>query len=264
MLVLAFHDVSDAPASGGGVWRYTVGRAAFEEHLRVVARRGVPVVNLETEAPRARPPRGAILFTFDDGRTSALETVAPALESHGWRGHFFVVSSWIGRPGFLSAGQLRELRARGHRVGSHSATHPERMTLLPDAALRAEWFSSRARLEDLLGEAVVTASIPNGYADARVWESALASGFTWVFTSEPTIRARALRGGLILGRFCIRRHASSRLVDALVRGAWWPRCRQYVAWRAGELAKACLGGFYLQARARILTWLSPAADELPR
>ena len=49
------------------------------------------------------------------------------LERYGWPGYFFVATDWIGRPGFLNAAQFRELDSRGHVIGSHSCSYPERM-----------------------------------------------------------------------------------------------------------------------------------------
>ena len=46
--------------------------------------------------------------------TTDTDCVADELEQMGWRGHFFITSDWIGRRGFLTAGQIRELRRRGH------------------------------------------------------------------------------------------------------------------------------------------------------
>lgn len=63
-------------------------------------------VTVGLAAPGAPLPEAG--FAFDDGGASAL-LAAMALERHGWRGHFFVVSDLVGKPGFE---RLRRLRAR--------------------------------------------------------------------------------------------------------------------------------------------------------
>ena len=68
------------------------------------------------------------LITFDDGGVSALQTTADLLEKYGWRGVFFVTTDRIGTPTFLNADHVRELHRRGHVIGSHSCSHPERMS----------------------------------------------------------------------------------------------------------------------------------------
>ena len=83
---------------------------------------------------------------------AAITEIAPRLEALGWCGHFFMTSGQIGAPGFLTASELRELHARGHVVGSHSHSHPVRMSACSVAELRREWTDSVGLLTDILGE----------------------------------------------------------------------------------------------------------------
>src|SRR5262249_33481635 len=139
--------------------------------------------------------RGIVpLFTFDDGGASAVDPIAGALERHGWRGTFFITTGRLGQRGFLDARQLRELRARGHAIGSHSHTHPLRMADYSVARLSDEWERSTALLSDLLGEAVNSASVPGGHHSPQVFETAAAAGITTLFTSDPTRRERTVDG----------------------------------------------------------------------
>ena len=64
-----------------------------------------------------------VLFTFDDGGVSFVTKAAPILEKYGHKGVFFVSTKYIGTPGVLSAGQVKELELRGHVVGTHSHSH---------------------------------------------------------------------------------------------------------------------------------------------
>ena len=170
--VLLYHGVDDgtpSPRPMNDVDReYVLDRARFEAHVAYLGAKpadSVPVV-----------------ISFDDGDVSGYRTAAPLLERHGLRGQFFIVSRWIGQPGFMSADHLRDLVRRGHGVHSHSRTHP-RLPSLSAAEIDDELLGSRADLEGILGRPVTEFSIPGGAYDPRVIESARRAGYQAVFNS---------------------------------------------------------------------------------
>jgi peptidoglycan/xylan/chitin deacetylase (PgdA/CDA1 family) len=170
----AYHDLVSAGIphsgySGRDADRYKLDSDLFAAHLHVIA---------------ASP---GCLLTFDDGGKSALY-IADRLDAEGLQGYFFIISDFIGTRSFLDESEIRELKGRGHIIGTHSKTHPPRMSHLPPATLAAEWCESCARLSDLLGEAVITASIPGGFYAPRVARAAAAAGITALFTLEPSHR----------------------------------------------------------------------------
>src|SRR2546421_11759443 len=125
------------------------------------------------------------------------------LERHGLRGHFFVVTDFIGTAPFLNADQIRELRGRGHVVGSHSCSHPERISACGREQLVEEWRRSCAVLSDILGEAVTTASVPGGFYSKAVAEAAAEAGVRLLYTSEPTTRTWTVAGCEVRGRYSV-------------------------------------------------------------
>ena len=79
----------------------------------------------------------------------------PLLDTYGFRATFFVPASWVEvRDTTMSWSQLRELISMGHRVQSHSSSHPA-LTHCSDVQLRQELEGSRLLLEDKLGTRVV-------------------------------------------------------------------------------------------------------------
>ena len=135
--------------------------------------------------------------------------IADALERHGWRGHFFVTSSRIDGPGFLQRGTIRDLRRRGHVIGSHSHTHPLRMSHCTEARLRDEWHRSIATLSDVVGEGVTCASVPGGYHSDLVARTAADAGVRFLFTSRPTSRAHRVGDMWVIGRYVLQRSTSA-------------------------------------------------------
>ena len=84
----------------------------------------------------------------------------------------------------MSAAELRALHAAGQSIGAHGSTH----TLLTHctlAELDRELRGSRLALEDTLGAAVTTMSLPGGRYNAHVLAACAAAGYTEVYSSTP-------------------------------------------------------------------------------
>ena len=237
---LIYHDVVDADARetagfpGPLAARYKHTPAQFEAHLDAIAATGSDVGLVAPGAPAAARP--GVALTFDDGGASALD-VATRLEARGWRGHFFVVSERVGTPGFLDADGVRELAARGHAVGSHTATHPMSMRSLDRAALAREWRDSRAALADVLGAPPALAAVPGGSLSRDVIATAVEAGYALVMTSEPSRRTRRSGATELHGRYAVWAETPAATVAAYVRGDRGPRARLWLQWNGKVLAK---------------------------
>jgi peptidoglycan/xylan/chitin deacetylase (PgdA/CDA1 family) len=127
-------------------------------------------------ATSSRPP---VLFTFDDGRESNYDVAAPALESFGGRGVFFVVPMFAqcaadqalsfyrkkinpnSKPGDetwedwkpMSPGQIADLASRGHTIGNHTLSH-ERLAGLSSAELEQQVGDSARLISSWTGKRV--------------------------------------------------------------------------------------------------------------
>ena len=115
------------------------------------------------------------MLTFDNGGKSAMR-VAGYLEERGWRGHFFITTNMIGASRFVSADNLRDLRRRGHVVGSHSHTHPPVFRCLSEAEMLREWQTSCHTLSAILQEPIATASVPGGDMNRMTADTAARTG----------------------------------------------------------------------------------------
>lgn len=239
----AYHEVTDDPRSSGfqrtAALPYKHGCAAFDEHLEAITRAPVSP-SLVTAIDLTRPLRH-VLLTFDDGGKSALQA-ADALSQRGWRGHFFIVTSLIGRQRFLDAEEIRQLRRDGHVIGSHSHTHPDIFRELSGARMVAEWRESADRLANVLGETVDTASVPGGDISPGVLRSASEAGLRVLFTSEPWLTPRRVGDCWILGRFCPKSGTPSSTVGALASFQGWRRA--LLVRRLKVLARACMPALY--------------------
>ena len=139
---------------------------AFLVAASLSGRRAIPAGTVPVEL-------GARFYglTFDDGHASDYTQAFPVLRELGMRATFFVVPTLVDTPGHVRWDQLREMVAAGMEVGSHSLTHPFVDGLDP-AGLRREFGESKCMIEDRLGMAVRSASLPRGWG-ARHLEAVL-------------------------------------------------------------------------------------------
>ena len=242
LLSLLLHDVYRSHSSESGFLgpaadRYKLSLAEFDAQLAGLARvrKDRPILMTNEAAPDSEEVPFAI--TVDDGGFSYYTIVAERLEALGWRGHCFVTSGAIGRPGFLEARQIRELHARGHAIGSHSVSHPRRFSGCRWEEMVREWRESRGALADIVGADVTVASVPGGSFSPRVARAAREAGLRFLFTSEPETRVARVDGCTVLGRFIIRAGYRPDFARRLGRLESAPRLREWMLWNAKKRLK---------------------------
>ncbi len=262
VVALLYHDVitgSDESSGflGSDAAEYKLDEAEFRQHVACIANRLlVPAVSvfdllprspLETAFPSLRG-NTEFIVTFDDGGASAHTLIPEIIEPLQWRGHFFMTTDYIDTPGFLTRGQLRDLHAQGHVIGSHSCSHPPRMSMLNRNHLYQEWQRSVSLLENILGSPVKTASVPGGHYSRRVAEAASRAGIEILFTSEPTTTWDKVHGCMVIGRYTIQRGVRAITAADIAAGALVPRSKQWAFWNTKKMAKKVGGKTYLRLR----------------
>ena len=170
-LYITFHGIGEPRVPlAPGEERYFVSRKQFEAAVETLA-------DIEDQyGIRAH-------VTFDDGNLSDIDVGLPVLQKHGRKGRFFVLAGRIGRQGYLSASQIRELHAAGMVIGSHGYDHVD-WRKLDDAGRQREFTDARRKIEDALGKPVSTAALPFGGFDRHVLAHLRKAGFVRVFTSS--------------------------------------------------------------------------------
>jgi peptidoglycan/xylan/chitin deacetylase (PgdA/CDA1 family) len=263
LVSLLFHDVYEQAASESGFCspaadRYKLTVSEFEAQLAGAARtrgdRPWLAANLWAaggQAGRLNSRESGFLITVDDGGVSFWTSVAERLEAIGWRGHCFVTTGEMGCRGFLDAAQLRSLDARGHVIGTHTVSHPARLSACPVAEVQREWAQSRQVLEDILGRAVEVGSVPGGYYSRAVALAARDAGLRLLFTSDPATGVRDVDGILVAGRFTLRSGHPADMAARLVARAPWTRYAEWARWHAKGVAKPVLGPSY----SRVADWI---------
>ena len=247
---LEYHDVvpngrwDDSGFPGPAAASYKLSTDLFRQHLDALAQVGIPVGASVQKALAGS--RDSVLLTFDDGGSSAT-VIAGLLQERGWCAHLFITTDQLGQPSFVGRDELADL-AKHHVVGSHSASHPTRMSRLTDAELREEWRRSVGVLEDALGGRVSVASVPGGYYSRRVAEAAASAGVEVLFTSEPVTGIERVGECSVLGRFTLRQHHDAAYVQQLVGKSPMARGAQWLQWNLKKAGKRLAGDAYLRVR----------------
>jgi glycosyltransferase involved in cell wall biosynthesis/peptidoglycan/xylan/chitin deacetylase (PgdA/CDA1 family) len=173
LTVLNYHQVNDRADDFS-----TVSTAAFRQQMQFL-KQNYRVVSLP-DAVEALSTAGhserLVAITFDDGYADNARVAAPILRALGLPATFFVSTDLIsssqpfphdivqGRPPqeHMTWDDLRELRAQGFLVGSHSCTHAD-MGAVSLLEAERELGESRRRLESELGVPIRYFAFPYGH-----------------------------------------------------------------------------------------------------
>ncbi len=202
-----------------GYVRYVLGCDDFKlqmGHLKQMGWRGLSVSEALTFSTNA-----GVAITFDDGCETDLISAAPILRESNFGATFYITVGFLGKRGYLTSLQLRELSDLGFEIGCHSMTHP----YLPDLSrerLHKEIAAPKAMLEQITGKPVKHFSCPGGRWNPTVSNVAATAGYESVATSRN--RANSLQ----TSRFSLGRVAIMRNTDI---DGFWENCRGHGLWR---------------------------------
>lgn len=164
-----YHEVADRSEVDelAGVTQrgYILEREAFDAQMSFLAEAGFHSISLDQLhdwSLAGRPlPANPVAITFDDGFSGNYRHACPILHRLGLNATFFVVTNRIGDAHMLSWENLRNMRALGMAIESHTQNHPL-LSTLTEARTREELAGSKAAIEDKLGSPVRFLSLPNG------------------------------------------------------------------------------------------------------
>jgi peptidoglycan/xylan/chitin deacetylase (PgdA/CDA1 family) len=186
MVYLMYHEL-ELPGRGlcqseAGYVRYVLRKDEFQSQLALLSEHGFRGVNVTQDRSDDRVGRAAVI-TFDDGCETDLTVAAPLLLSRGFNATFYLVTGFLGRPGYLSAVQAKELAGLGFEVGCHSMTHAY-LNGLAERELQVEVVEAKYRLEQVIGRRVDHFSCPGGRWSRKVARVAQRAGYRTVATSK--------------------------------------------------------------------------------
>ena len=207
-----------------GYVRYILPLETFRRQMAWMKNSGWRGLNVG-EALR-HPAEPSICITFDDGCETDLIAAAPVLREFGFNATFYLTAGFLGRPGYLTSGQVRDLDAEGFQIGCHSMTHPY-LSDLPELELKREVVDAKLQIETIIGHPIEHFSCPGGSYDRRTLQMARRAGFRTVANSQFCANDPST-SPYELGRIAMLRDLTMEEFGAICQGrGLWKRRLQY-------------------------------------
>jgi peptidoglycan/xylan/chitin deacetylase (PgdA/CDA1 family) len=234
-LILIYHGTNEA--GGGNVNPHLLPTRNVVEQIEHLAQHRYPVISWRENAATAADDTVRIGLTFDDGYRSDLEN-ARSLSAHGYDALFFIATEYIGLPAYLDQTQIKELKAMGMCIGSHSHHHS---WLAPMSDKQVEWELSHSKqvLEDIVEAPVRDLSFPGGSYDGRVVAIGRRLGYQRFFTSDWGLNADKQFVGGVLRRTSVLNTLDGKRFDALLRRRSY--AARHALFAAKEWTKRAIG-----------------------
>ncbi len=171
--VLFYHDIYEQA-------KYTfmaTPLSSFQRHLDVIADNGFVVASNIAQAEKE------VQICFDDGFKGIWDCRKLWEEKH-WRPTIFIAVELIGKEGYLSREQIKELSKEGFIFQAHGWSH-QILTQFSQNELRREIFDSKKYLEDFLELPVTDFCFPVGCFSKCVMDACNDAGYRRMYSSIP-------------------------------------------------------------------------------
>jgi peptidoglycan/xylan/chitin deacetylase (PgdA/CDA1 family) len=127
--------------------------------------------------------KNLVCITFDDGNISDYRIALPWLVENDIFATFFVVSDWIGSPGYLDKSQILAMHKLGMQIGSHSVSHPDFRKISTKEKVY-ELKKSKRIIEGIIGEKITSFSLPFGFIDNNTIDTVFECGYSYCCISR--------------------------------------------------------------------------------
>lgn len=126
--ILCYHQIrSWSPSDSKRAKDYIVPVENFRQQMKSLAENGyhtiLPDQLYDYLLKGAALPQKAVLLTFDDTRGEQFTIAREEMNKYGFKGVFFIMTVSLGRPGYMSKEEVRQLSDEGNVIGSHTWNH---------------------------------------------------------------------------------------------------------------------------------------------
>jgi peptidoglycan/xylan/chitin deacetylase (PgdA/CDA1 family)/PKD repeat protein len=126
--------------------------------------------------PATPVPMGMVSINFDDGKISGFQNAIPILDAAGLKSTQYIITGFLGTPGYIGVPDLLSMQADGHEIGAHSRTHGDLRIPSLDR-LATETAGSRQDLIALGMSPSEPFAYPSGYSNTTVAQAVSNNGF---------------------------------------------------------------------------------------
>jgi peptidoglycan/xylan/chitin deacetylase (PgdA/CDA1 family) len=249
---LMYHDVSSGLTTPRSADYFSVPREEFARQLSMIEEMGFRGCSIAEALSAVGTRRMSI--SFDDGDIGQATRAFPELAKRGMSATFFITTAWVGQPAYASWDQLREMRAAGMSIQSHSHTHPY-LSELDGDALREELRRSHDLLGEHLGQQTTMIALPGGNAPRSGLRSMIAEvGYRVVATSDWGVNHdREVDGVRYVRRCTVRGVPTRERFREMLAADRWLSIKKQTRYGMLNLVRSSIGpSRYLRWRSKLL------------
>lgn len=182
--ILMYHYIRYNPNPKDKVgWNLSVTPPNFDAQMNYLQSHGYHAISLDELGANifnnSPLPSKPVVITLDDGYMDAYTQAYPILKAHGMKAVEFVITGFVGGPGFLTWDAINQMKDvftfEGHTV-NHIA-----LTYATDTRVIQEITASKNALRDNLGYPINWLAYPLGNVDTRVARLTQKAGYVGAF-----------------------------------------------------------------------------------
>jgi peptidoglycan/xylan/chitin deacetylase (PgdA/CDA1 family) len=184
--ILTYHYVESAKGATKRGAALTIIPTVFERQLQAIQERKyrsvfireIPSSLLQTSEEKL------IALTFDDGYEDFYVNVLPLLKKYHMNATLYIITDFIGKPGYVTAEELKQIIASGLvEIGAHTVHHKNLRSISLKRA-QDEIETSKRTLEQNFGITVQSFAYPFGKHSPKIDALVQQAGFTAAVTTE--------------------------------------------------------------------------------
>jgi peptidoglycan/xylan/chitin deacetylase (PgdA/CDA1 family) len=126
--ILCYHQIRDwSPSDSKTAKDYIVPVEKFREQMKALAENGyhtiLPDQLYDYLVNGSTLPSKPFLLTYDDTRAEQFTIAREEMKKYGFKGVYFIMTVSLGRPGYMTREQVKQLSDDGNVIGSHTWNH---------------------------------------------------------------------------------------------------------------------------------------------
>ena len=183
--ILCYHQIRDwRPTDSKRAKDYIVPRSKFDEQIKWLADNGYHTIQpdqLYDYLLYGRElPSKPIMISFDDSRIEQFTVARSEMSKYGFKGVYFIMTVSLGRPGYMTKQDVKQLAEEGNTIGSHTWNHSNVKNYSGDD-WRIQVDKPSEELEKITGRPVKYFAYPFGLWNRQAVEQLERRGFKAAF-----------------------------------------------------------------------------------
>jgi peptidoglycan/xylan/chitin deacetylase (PgdA/CDA1 family)/glycosyltransferase involved in cell wall biosynthesis len=194
--VLAYHRVVEGPSEAGKHGIY-VTRENLDWQMRYLKKKRFITLSFRdySNLTEEQKKNGRyIILTFDDGYEDNYRVAFPILSKYGFKATIFLVAGkttneWDKAQSsepelrLLNKEEILKMKKYGIEFGSHTLTHPD-LTKIESEQAKREIIVSKKKIEEIIGNEVVTFAYPHGKLNQNLKEIVKQAGYKFGIATD--------------------------------------------------------------------------------